>query len=57
MIPSYVPSFTWLTTKKMVTYDLKKALATAKIVMKRRNINMTQQYEKIIRTHYKSAMV
>jgi UDP-N-acetylglucosamine diphosphorylase/glucosamine-1-phosphate N-acetyltransferase len=57
MMPSYVPSFTWLTTKKMVKYDLKKALATAKIVMKRRNISMTQQYEKIIRTHYKSAMV
>jgi UDP-N-acetylglucosamine diphosphorylase/glucosamine-1-phosphate N-acetyltransferase len=53
MIPQYVPCFTWLTTKKMVKYDLKKALATAKIVMKRRNINMTQQYENIIRAHYK----
>jgi UDP-N-acetylglucosamine diphosphorylase/glucosamine-1-phosphate N-acetyltransferase len=54
MMPSYVPSFTWLTTEKMVKYDLKKAIATAKIVMKRRNISMTKQYEHVIRTHYKN---
>jgi len=57
MMPQYVPSFKWLTTKKMVKYDLKKAIATAKIVMMRRNISMTEQYENLIRTHYKSAMV
>jgi UDP-N-acetylglucosamine diphosphorylase/glucosamine-1-phosphate N-acetyltransferase len=57
MMPQYVPCFKWLTTKKIVKHDLTKAIATAKIVMKRRNISMTQQYENIIRAHYKSAMV
>jgi UDP-N-acetylglucosamine diphosphorylase/glucosamine-1-phosphate N-acetyltransferase len=53
IMPQYIPSFKWLTTKKTENYDLKKAIATAKIVMQRRKIKMTQQYENIIRKHYK----
>jgi UDP-N-acetylglucosamine diphosphorylase/glucosamine-1-phosphate N-acetyltransferase len=52
MMPQYVPDFTWLTVDKQESYKLSKALATARLVMKRRGKRMTKQYEKLIRKCY-----
>jgi UDP-N-acetylglucosamine diphosphorylase/glucosamine-1-phosphate N-acetyltransferase len=50
MMPRFVPSFRWLTTGKEEKYDLGKAISTAKVVMKRRGVKMSKQYEIMIRT-------
>lgn len=53
MMPKNVPSFTWLNSVKTRKYDLEKAIATAKIVMQRRDISLSGYYEGLIRNHYK----
>ncbi len=53
MMPRYVSCFKWLMVKKEEVYQLKKAIETAKVVMRRRNIRMSKQYENLIRTNYK----
>lgn len=53
MMPRYVPCFKWLTAQRVAAYDLEKAIETAKVVMRRRNIKMSKQYENIIRHHYR----
>lgn len=50
MMPRFVPSFRWLTTGKEEKYDLGKAISTAKVVMKRRGMKISKQYEIMIRT-------
>ncbi len=52
-MPPYVRSFRWLTTERQHEYKLEKAIATAKIVMKRRNRRMSQKYERLIRKSYR----
>lgn len=52
LMPRYVSSFKWLTAQKVEDYDLERAIETAKIVMRRRNMKMTKQYENIIRRYY-----
>ncbi len=52
-MPLFVRSFRWLTTERQEDYDLEKAIATAKIVMKRRNIRMSKKYEDLIRTSHR----
>jgi len=53
MMPRYVPCFKWLTVTKEEDYQLSKAIETAKVVMKRRNIRMLKQYENLIRVNHK----
>lgn len=53
MIPKYVPGFKWLSTTKQENYDLAKAIATARIVMQRRNVKMSKYYEELIRTYHR----
>ncbi len=53
MMPGFIPCFKWLTAEKQEDYKLEKAITTAKIVMKRRNIKMSKQYEDLIRMNYK----
>ncbi len=54
MMPGYVSNFEWLTKEKTEAYKLEPAIKTARIVMKRRNIKMSRQYENLIRTYYKN---
>lgn len=53
MIPKYVPGFKWLSTTKQENYDLAKAIATARIVMQRRNVKMSKYYEELIKTYHR----
>ena len=48
MMPRYVPDFTWMGVGKDVDYRLSEAISTARLVMKRRNVRMSTQYEKLI---------
>ena len=50
MLPRYVADFKWTIQEKQKPYELDKAIKTAKIVMKRRNVKMSKQYESIVRT-------
>ena len=53
MMPKYVPGLKWLSTTKQKNYDLARAIATARIVMQRRNVKMSKHYEELIRTYYR----
>lgn len=48
--PKYLPSFTWYSDNGTKVYILEKALQVAKIVMKRRDKEMTPAEEQIFRT-------
>ena len=45
----YIPSFSWGGAEGITTYDLKKGMETARIVMKRRNIDFSVEEEKLFR--------
>lgn len=47
--PKYLPSFTWYSQQGMVVCNLEKALHLAKVVMKRRNKEMTPAEELLFR--------
>jgi len=47
--PKFIPSFSWGGAGSMVTYKLEKAIEVARIVMKRRNIELTKSKEKLLR--------
>ncbi len=47
--PKYIPSFSWVDTKELKEYDLDKAIKTAKIVMSRRNKDLSSSEEKLLR--------
>lgn len=49
MMDVYVRDFQWIVGGKKEEYDLEKALSTAQIVMKRRNVNFSRTYGEIIR--------
>jgi len=49
---NFIPSFSWGGAAGMVTYDVKKAFETARIVMGRRNIEFTPQDEAILSEVY-----
>jgi UDP-N-acetylglucosamine diphosphorylase/glucosamine-1-phosphate N-acetyltransferase len=54
MMPRFVPSFKWLGPGIDESYELEKALATARAVMKRRGVEMTTGYEALVRDCYKN---
>ena len=45
----YIPSFSWGGSENISTYDLKKGIETAKIVMKRREIDFSTEDEKLFK--------
>lgn len=45
---NFIPSFSWGGSKKMLTYKTQKAYEVAKVVMKRRNIEFSDQDEAIL---------
>jgi hypothetical protein len=52
-MPKHVPSFSWGGPALFKEYEIAKAIETAKIVMKRRGIDMTHEYEKRFREVFK----
>ncbi|MBQ7985529.1 MAG: GlmU family protein [Bacteroidales bacterium] len=53
---NYVPSFSWGGASGMQVYDIEKALQVARTVQLRRNIEMTQQDEDILRYVYNQTL-
>ncbi|MBI1805126.1 MAG: GlmU family protein [Ignavibacteriae bacterium] len=47
--PKFVPSFSWGEGKSFMTYNLEKSLETSRRVFSRRDIIMTDTYEKLFR--------
>lgn len=46
--PKYIPSFSWLSLNEIKTYDFAKAIETMKNVMARRDVKLTDDYEKLM---------
>jgi UDP-N-acetylglucosamine diphosphorylase / glucose-1-phosphate thymidylyltransferase / UDP-N-acetylgalactosamine diphosphorylase / glucosamine-1-phosphate N-acetyltransferase / galactosamine-1-phosphate N-acetyltransferase len=47
--PKYLPSFSWGSGKSYTTYNIEKSIETMRRVMLRRDISMSQAYEKVVR--------
>jgi len=47
--PKFIPSFSWGGRQGFVTHELEKAITTARRVMKRRKVELSKSYEKVIR--------
>jgi len=52
MMPKSVPDFRWLTVNRDEKYDLQKAINTARTMMKRRRVRMSERYEQVIRSFH-----
>lgn len=50
--PKTIGSFQWGGAEGFVRYDLEKALEVARVVMKRRNVALTPEYEALFRAAY-----
>jgi len=53
--PKFMPSFSWVGTNVIMPYKLDKALETMKIVMKRRNVDMTDSYRELMEHLFKAS--
>ncbi|MFO7915807.1 MAG: putative sugar nucleotidyl transferase [Candidatus Krumholzibacteriales bacterium] len=51
--PKFIPSFIWKMKPEMTTFDLKKAVRTAELMMDRRDIKITKARVKLFETLYK----
>lgn len=51
--PKFVPSFAWGGEKQFEIYDLEKSIATMKRMMERRNVKITESYEKLVSKVFK----
>ncbi len=51
-----INSFSWedASNKEVISYEIEKAISTARISMSRRNVNITEAYEKMLRYVYES---
>jgi len=49
LLPKFLPSFSWGGEGKLVEHRLEKSLETARRVMMRRNVRLTESYERIFR--------
>ncbi|MFC1562370.1 hypothetical protein ACFL4Q_05175, partial [candidate division KSB1 bacterium] len=47
-----IPSYSWGGNDNMIEYDLEKALETAEIVMKRRNRELSDALQRLMRLSY-----
>jgi len=54
--PKFMPSFAWGGEKELTVYDLEKSIDTMKRVMIRRNVKMSESYEKLVRKVFKDTM-
>ena len=55
-LPNYIPSFAWRGTKGCSYYKVEKAIETVRIVMKRRNKELTPEEEELIRDEFAEAI-
>ncbi|MDF1611407.1 MAG: putative sugar nucleotidyl transferase [Stygiobacter sp.] len=53
--PKYLPSFSWCGKDKVSKYEFNKFLETAKVVMKRRNINISEAQIKLLKIVYEES--
>lgn len=53
----YLPSFSWGGAEGLTTYDVNKAMQTAKIVTARRDVNFTEDDEKLFKEIFKLTML
>lgn len=51
-LPNFIPSFSWGGGKNSPIYKVEKAIETARIVMKRRNVDLTPVEEKLMTMEY-----
>jgi UDP-N-acetylglucosamine diphosphorylase/glucosamine-1-phosphate N-acetyltransferase len=49
MMPKFVPDFRWLARDEDTEYNIEKAINTARTAMKRRNVELSAEYEELIR--------
>lgn len=54
-MPKHIPSFSWGGPEKMTKFDIERAVKTARAVMKRRDVEMTEEYEKLFRKVFEEA--
>lgn len=54
-LPNYIPSFAWRGTKNCSYYKVEKAIETARIVMQRRNKELTPEEEELMRYEFEEA--
>jgi len=54
---NYIPSFSWGGTSGYKDYNIDHAVETAKIVMSRRNIDMSLEYEKMLRKVFEMTVI
>ena len=47
--PGYVPPFSWQGPEGLEEYELDKAISTARVVMNRRSVGMSEAYERLAR--------
>ena len=55
-LPKYVPSFSWGGPGGLQEYRIDKAVETARAAMKRRNAEMSKEYEKLLRDAFNSSI-
>ena len=55
MPSKFVPSFRWGNSEDSADYDIQKVFETAKHVMKRRGVNIDQNYENLIKNVFSLA--
>lgn len=53
--PKYIPSFTWLSTKKPLVHQFDKAVVAMRAMMGRRNVEMSKEYERMMFFIYEGA--
>lgn len=55
--PKYIPSFCWGGSEWLRTYDISKCIEVAKIVMKRRNIELSENEERLLHTVFEMTSI
>ncbi len=55
--PKYLPSFSWCGKDQIIKYDFNKFLETAKVVMKRRNIILSEAQIELLKKVYEDSKV
>ncbi|OPX18008.1 hypothetical protein BXT86_03445 [candidate division WOR-3 bacterium 4484_100] len=53
MMPGYLSCFKWANQMQVETYELEKAIETARVVMARRGLEMDPEYEGLIRKYFR----
>ncbi|MEX2476982.1 MAG: putative sugar nucleotidyl transferase [Gracilimonas sp.] len=52
--PKYIPSFSWVGSEEFGVYNFEKAVEAMKAMMKRREIALSDDYEKMMHYHFKN---